>query len=481
MISAMLFSKKIKTHKDFRCGFLLSGTLFLLLCILSLSLAGLFSYQERALLNVQKKNHLEQSINILSLNIHGYLKRKARNEKPPKSGTLHKMVKPFQSPGVESVFLINSSGRLMVHTEKSLIGETLPLNSSMFSWLKPIVKDQDSYHNHYLFFSNQVHSKRQNSFLRDPKKKTDKVSSNPFPKNKHTKVHLEDSSHPEFSISTIRLVKKIFVYEIPYYLIIEGASHKWPDLFLSHLPFTVPPLLICFILILAVLFSMYRPQLQAGEFFYKIFCKPQSPSNFKKTLAFLTHTKNPYLSAFSKDIKKRLAADPPASPSPSSVIYKEPKFSDIIQKAYRQGQMMFPNTQFKIQCQKDLPLPVFSDLVFQAIWELIKNSCEALSYNAITISTFHKDTWFCCQIEDQGPGIHQSVLSKAGRLYFTTKKNAAGLGLSFVQKVLLRFGGMVKLKSTPGKGLNVRLFIPLDYMHYIQKLRVAPARTEEAS
>ena len=129
------------------------------------------------------------------------------------------------------------------------------------------------------------------------------------------------------------------------------------------------------------------------------------------------------------------------------------------------------------ELNSDISLPVFADKLFQSLWELIKNVAQVVpegQTDEMKIHTFKKDNiWFCCEVEDKGPGMDRATMEKATQLYFTTKKDSTGLGLPFVQSVLSRMGGIVKLQSSENRGLKVCLFIPIDYISHIQNLKTS--------
>jgi CheY-like chemotaxis protein len=63
---------------------------------------------------------------------------------------------------------------------------------------------------------------------------------------------------------------------------------------------------------------------------------------------------------------------------------------------------------------------------------------------------------------DTGSGIAPDILGRVFEPFFTTKdpSGASGLGLSQVQGFVRRQGGAVDLRSTPGQGTEITLFLP---------------------
>jgi len=67
---------------------------------------------------------------------------------------------------------------------------------------------------------------------------------------------------------------------------------------------------------------------------------------------------------------------------------------------------------------------------------------------------------------DDGPGIPTELLTKIFQPYFTSKGPAhgTGLGLSIVLRLVKEVGGLLHVRSAPGKGTVFSLYIPADLM-----------------
>ncbi|QYK40106.1 MAG: PAS domain S-box protein [Paracoccaceae bacterium] len=65
-------------------------------------------------------------------------------------------------------------------------------------------------------------------------------------------------------------------------------------------------------------------------------------------------------------------------------------------------------------------------------------------------------------VADEGHGMTQEVLERAFEPFFTTKPDGtgSGLGLSMVYGFVKQSGGHVEIRTTPGAGCTVRLFLP---------------------
>jgi signal transduction histidine kinase/CheY-like chemotaxis protein len=66
----------------------------------------------------------------------------------------------------------------------------------------------------------------------------------------------------------------------------------------------------------------------------------------------------------------------------------------------------------------------------------------------------------CIRVSDNGPGMRPEVASKAFEPFFTTKNFGSGLGLSMVLGLFKQHGGSVELRTSPGKGVALDLYLP---------------------
>ena len=74
-------------------------------------------------------------------------------------------------------------------------------------------------------------------------------------------------------------------------------------------------------------------------------------------------------------------------------------------------------------------------------------------------------------IGDTGVGMDEATLARATEPFFTTKESGkgTGLGLSMTQGVVSQSGGVMHLRSRPGQGTQIELWLP--------RAKTAPAET----
>ena len=64
-------------------------------------------------------------------------------------------------------------------------------------------------------------------------------------------------------------------------------------------------------------------------------------------------------------------------------------------------------------------------------------------------------------VRDTGVGIGTENLVRIFDPFFSTKEKGTGLGLSVVNGIVTRHNGKVEVDSTPGKGTEVRVTLPI--------------------
>ncbi len=118
------------------------------------------------------------------------------------------------------------------------------------------------------------------------------------------------------------------------------------------------------------------------------------------------------------------------------------------------------NIEFFIDIPDDIKL-LCDEIKFElTLLNLIKNSIEAIEKEGKIFINFKKNKDFVLEIEDTGKGIESKYLDKIFEPFFTTKEKGAGLGLSFVKKVIEAHGFTIDVSSIIGKGTKFMIHIP---------------------
>ncbi len=125
-----------------------------------------------------------------------------------------------------------------------------------------------------------------------------------------------------------------------------------------------------------------------------------------------------------------------------------------------------------IQADPLLYLPVQTWI--RTLKGLLKNSADADPEGEIVCRAARVDGRLQITISDRGCGMSPEVLDRAGEPFFTTKSPGQGLGLGiFLARTLAeRFGGRLRLESSPGSGTSVTFETSIDKITGLQELQV---------
>ncbi len=105
---------------------------------------------------------------------------------------------------------------------------------------------------------------------------------------------------------------------------------------------------------------------------------------------------------------------------------------------------------------------VDSEQLWQAVLNLIRNSCEAmLAGGELTIGTWRDGDQVLLRVGDSGKGLTPEQVQRVFTPFYTTKKEGTGLGLALVQQIVTEHGGHVECESVSGKGTTFTIFLPL--------------------
>ncbi|NLP03419.1 MAG: PAS domain S-box protein [Fibrobacter sp.] len=114
------------------------------------------------------------------------------------------------------------------------------------------------------------------------------------------------------------------------------------------------------------------------------------------------------------------------------------------------------------------PVYVLADpeKIGQVVMNICLNSVQAISEGGqITVSMEMGERknagYVCFSVSDSGCGIEKEKISKIFDPFFTTKENGTGLGLAIVKRFVESHSGFIDVKSAPGKGTAVKVFLPL--------------------
>lgn len=103
-----------------------------------------------------------------------------------------------------------------------------------------------------------------------------------------------------------------------------------------------------------------------------------------------------------------------------------------------------------------------AELMKQALINILQNAFEATEQNGtVKVESYKESTNAIITISDTGKGISEKNLKKIFDLYFTTKKDGNGLGLSITQKIISQHSGSIELSSKENIGTTFKIILPL--------------------
>ena len=101
-------------------------------------------------------------------------------------------------------------------------------------------------------------------------------------------------------------------------------------------------------------------------------------------------------------------------------------------------------------------------LIQQVVLNLAMNGIQAISGKGLVRVVLDEDQEYALvRVSDTGRGIPSEALPRIFKPFFTTRSEGTGLGLSLANSIVQSHGGRIEVSSTPGKGSQFKIWIPL--------------------
>ncbi len=121
------------------------------------------------------------------------------------------------------------------------------------------------------------------------------------------------------------------------------------------------------------------------------------------------------------------------------------------------------NVQVQIDCPDSVPdLSGDPGMLRQALLNLAINACQAMPNGGRlrVACSAARGRRVEIRVEDTGIGISPENLERIFNLYFSTKPQGSGIGLSMVYRTVQLHDGDIEVQSTPGLGTTFRMLLP---------------------
>ncbi len=134
-------------------------------------------------------------------------------------------------------------------------------------------------------------------------------------------------------------------------------------------------------------------------------------------------------------------------------------FEDVFRLYISQSKIKKIN--FKKLSKDAFQIKIDPELMKQALMNIIQNAIESVNENGTVVFNYYKeDNLLNIVVEDNGNGIPEDQLKKIFDLYYTTKKDGNGLGLSIAQKIINQHNGTIIVESKANHGTKFTIKIP---------------------
>lgn len=127
-------------------------------------------------------------------------------------------------------------------------------------------------------------------------------------------------------------------------------------------------------------------------------------------------------------------------------------------------QVALYNAEYTFETQGDCTIKCNQDALTGAFLNLVTNSLQVVEKPQLKLCLKVEGDDLVMSITDNGPGLESSILEKAKGIFFTTKEQGTGIGLSVVNHVVDGHGGCFILENSEGvepySGLRAEIRLP---------------------
>ncbi len=154
-------------------------------------------------------------------------------------------------------------------------------------------------------------------------------------------------------------------------------------------------------------------------------------------------------------------ARPPSARSDEAIGELEPALRSVEQLATLRATGRGLRVELSIEADVP-PAAIAPDALRQVLLNLTLNAIEASEHGGVVrlIATAYEGG-VSIAVEDEGPGIPESLRVRLFEPFFSTKSRAGGLGLAITRKLVEEAGGTIEIEDLEPRGSRFRVRLPL--------------------
>ncbi|QSS99684.1 PAS domain-containing protein [Pontibacillus sp. ALD_SL1] len=183
-----------------------------------------------------------------------------------------------------------------------------------------------------------------------------------------------------------------------------------------------------------------------------------------------TNAQNKYLEIITSELDrmKNLVNQFVLLGKPSSVQPAPCNLHDLLEETIElmKSSARLQNVRIEFESnQKDLVMTIDEAKMKQAFINFIKNAFESMENGGVVqVRLVHRleSNEVEVTIEDEGEGMTPDQVSNIGTLFYTSKENGLGMGLSISLEIIKAHHGKVEFDSEKGRGTKVELRFPVE-------------------
>jgi signal transduction histidine kinase len=119
------------------------------------------------------------------------------------------------------------------------------------------------------------------------------------------------------------------------------------------------------------------------------------------------------------------------------------------------------NINFNILTNENLEAEFDPELIKQSIFNLVQNAFDSVNDKSkVSLKYYLFNSYLYIEVIDNGSGITDENKKKIFDLYFTTRKDGNGLGLSITQKIVSQHNGYIKIENNLPSGTIFKIILP---------------------